>query len=54
MVYSYTAGVYRGVGTSQYTHLAMKSVLVRVQKNAELILMYTESSLAQVLNNHFI
>ena len=36
------AGVYRGVGTSQYTRLAMKSVLVSVQQNAELILMYME------------
>ena len=54
VMYNYIVGVYQGVGTSQYTRLAMKSVLVSVQKNAELILMYMERFLAQVLNSHFI
>ena len=53
VMYNYMVGVYRGVGTSQYTRLAMKSVLVSVQKNAELILMYMERFLAQVLSSHF-
>ena len=36
-MYNYIVGVYRKVGVSQYTRMAMKKVLVAVQKNDELI-----------------
>ena len=47
-MYNYIVGVYRKVGVSQYTRLAMKTVLATVQKNAELIVTYMNQFLPQV------
>ena len=47
-MYNYIVGVYRKVGVSQYTRMAMKTVLVTVQKNAELIVAYMDQFLPQI------